>query len=573
MLKNYYFKSSIYHLYHTHRTIANDSRFKILNDFRMFNKQNWIEYLKDNKWGEPVKDSTIWEYIDTTGVKDFYNKEILLSMMKSKTPIITICMVSYKRYDTLIKTLERYISFNVSINFMIWLNTYTDYTKSQLQNIKNICEKLYSCDITYCKKNMGTGHPRNIMLSRAYREYDTPYIMTTDDDILYNSKEELFIGASILEQKKYYRYGAIGIWGEPNYWASYAVDNELRNYKPKKGFQTVDALGAATMTIKKEVLSKCNVDPNYQIGWVDTDFSFQIRKNGYNLGLLCDDRWKPTNKTDKTDLVYRKERFKPNIIEESYDRFIKKWNISPKSKRNQTKTSKDFIDINFFWSGDNFDYLNFLTIKSHLKVGHNVIIHLHGNTPKSKYWEKVLTLNVIIKNADDIINITNFIDNGGNFRTASSLWRFKFLYEFGGWYSDCDALALKQWPNHTSWVLCSGYRDLISTGVLKTPANEKMFLYMIDKLKYEWGNVQIFNDAYKKFKGNNNPNFNSNQFYPFIWDRWNILLKDKPIPHGCYSVHLFNTMFEKADKLKNIEQWCNKNPNTMIGRLKRCIDD
>ncbi len=353
-MSKYFFKSTVIHLYHNHKTEQHNLRRDLYYKFKNYTKQNWLDHLekKGNKWGEPVKDSTIWKYIDTTGVKDFYNKEILLSMMKSKTPIITICMVSYKRYDTLIKTLERYISFNVSINFMIWLNTYTDYTKSQLQNIKNICEKLYSCDITYCKKNMGTGHPRNIMLSRAYREYDTPYIMTTDDDILYNSKEELFIGASILEQKKYYRYGAIGIWGEPNYWASYAVDNELRNYKPKKGFQTVNALNATTMTIKKEILNKCNVDPNYQIDLVDTDFSFQIRKNDYHLGLLCDDRWKPTNITDMTDMTnetYKKERFEPDTIKESTDRFIKKWNILPKCKKN---TSNQYINtdkLNILW--------------------------------------------------------------------------------------------------------------------------------------------------------------------------------------------------------------------------------
>ncbi len=227
--------------------------------------------------------------------------------------------------------------------------------------------------------------------------------------------------------------------------------------------------------------------------------------------------------------------------------------------------------INFFWSGNKFDYLNYLTIKSHINVGHNVIIHLHGNTPKSKYWEKMLSLNVIIKNANDVIDITNFMNKGGNFRTASSLWRFKFLYEFGGWYSDCDALALKQWPDHSKWVLCSDNRVLISTGVLKVPANEKMFLYMIDNLKYEWGNIKVFNDIYKQFKGNIHANFKPDMFYPFSWKKWDNLLKNIPIPKNCYSVHLYNTMFERNNCIDNIEQWCINNPDTMLGRLNNLI--
>ena len=330
-MPKHYFKSTVCHLYHGHTTEKHPLRFEIFDRFKKFNKASAQEYVKQkgNDWGEPVKDSTIWEYIDKTGINDFYNKDVLTSIVESKIPIITICMVSYRRYNTLAKTLERYVSFGVPINLLLWLNSYKDYTEHQLQHIKNICKKLYSHDITYCNKNMGTGHPRNIMLSRAYKEYDTSYIMTTDDDIMYNSKEELFIAVSILDQIKYYQYGAIGIWCNPIYYSLYVIGKELKNYIPKKGFQSVDALGAATMVIKREVLDKCNTDPEYKMGWVDTDFSFQMRDNGYKLGLLCDDLWKPTNIADKSDKIYRQARSDKNTKKLSSDRFTKKWGITP----------------------------------------------------------------------------------------------------------------------------------------------------------------------------------------------------------------------------------------------------
>ena len=200
-----------------------------------------------------------------------------------------------------------------------------------------------------------------------------------------------------------------------------------------------------------------------------------------------------------------------------------------------------------------------------------MVIHLHGDTPNSNYWK--LLENIAIKNAGDIIDITEFMNKGGNFRTASSLWRFRFLYEFGGWYSDCDALALKPWPDRFKWVLCSGNRKLISTGVLKVPAHEEMFLFMINKLKHKWGNVGVFNDAYLRFKGDTNTNFESSEFYPFKWDEWKVLLKDRQIPDNCYSVHLYNTMFCRDGIINDMQQWCDDNPDTMLGRLNRWVNE
>jgi hypothetical protein len=219
--------------------------------------------------------------------------------------------------------------------------------------------------------------------------------------------------------------------------------------------------------------------------------------------------------------------------------------------------------INFFWSGNDWSYLHYLTIKSHLKVNHNVIIWLHGKQPNSKYW---FTKNITVNNADDIVNITDFIKKGGNFKTASSLWRFIFLYKYGGWYADTDAVALKTWPND-EWVLCSGNRKLISTGILKVPAKESMFNEMINHLELEWGNVHVFN----KFN-HHSITHDSYNFFPFEWNEWEILFDNKEIP-DCYSVHLYHTMFERKGIINNIESIIKQNPNTMIWKLNKWINN
>lgn len=220
--------------------------------------------------------------------------------------------------------------------------------------------------------------------------------------------------------------------------------------------------------------------------------------------------------------------------------------------------------INFFWSGDNWTYLHDMTIKSHIKVGHKVVIWLHGAEPKSKWWD---VNGIELREADDIISITNFMKRGGNFKTASSLWRFTFLHKYGGWYSDTDAVAVKRWPDQ-KWVITNDDKGLIPTGVLKVPPGEDMFLDMIQNLKYDWGNVQVFTRSYRKFKRSGNPTIVSRLFFPFEWTEWEELLQE---PSGqymdIYSVHLYHTMFERAGMIDTIDQWCKDNPKTLLGKL------
>ena len=44
------------------------------------------------------------------------------------------------------------------------------------------------------------------------------------------------------------------------------------------------------------------------------------------------------------------------------------------------------MNVHFYWYGDNFQFMNRLTILSHVNIGHNVIMWLAGNEPKSPYW-------------------------------------------------------------------------------------------------------------------------------------------------------------------------------------------
>lgn len=222
------------------------------------------------------------------------------------------------------------------------------------------------------------------------------------------------------------------------------------------------------------------------------------------------------------------------------------------------------ITVNFFWRGDNFSYLNRLTVLSHINVGHSCVMWLSGKRPNSPFW--IEDLDVTIQDADIIHDVTSFLNRGGNMKTASDLWRFYFLYERGGLYCDVDALAVKHFPQD-EWILVSSFKEhpkeQLSIGVIAAPKGESVFLECINKIEHKWGNVTLFADEYKKIKGNANSTHDDKLFYPFTWKQWNMLFEDIPIPDG-YSIHLYHTMLERNDKILSKEQYSS---NTLIGRL------
>lgn len=225
------------------------------------------------------------------------------------------------------------------------------------------------------------------------------------------------------------------------------------------------------------------------------------------------------------------------------------------------------MEVNFFWRGNNFTYLNRLCVISHIKSGHFPVMWLSGPTPTSPHW--ISDLEVTIKNADEIIDVSGFLEKGGNFKTASSLWRFKFLYEYGGLYCDTDALAIKKFPED-DWIISSSIpEENLSTGVIKCPPKQELFLKCLPKIKKTWGNVNVFTEEYKKAFGNTKCTHDNKLFYPFNWRQWKTMFLDLPIP-DVYSVHLYHTMLERSDNVKEKKEY---SPKTMLGRIIKRFDD
>lgn len=320
------FKSTVHHLFHGHTTHKDPNRFPIFNRHKEYTKEDWFEHLRRwYNWGEPVSGN-----IDTSKFSPYINETLLYVYKNSSKVRITMCMVNFLRYDVLIKNLENFLKLGVPMNMILWVNQSDNMPADVRQKVRLLMSQFNGHEIINSKKNMGTGYPRYMMFNKAKFEYNTDYIMTTDDDIFYQNTDSLVLGATMLDQSSLSDYGAVGLWCYPHYMIVRKKGDEIITEKPTEGFYTVDCLGAATMTIRRDVLDTCNCDPKYIVGLVDWDFSMSMCKQGYKLGLLCDERFKPVNdKSGDTD-NYRDGRWDKNVIDNSKKLFKKKWKVKIK---------------------------------------------------------------------------------------------------------------------------------------------------------------------------------------------------------------------------------------------------
>lgn len=232
---------------------------------------------------------------------------------------------------------------------------------------------------------------------------------------------------------------------------------------------------------------------------------------------------------------------------------------------------------NFFWSGDDFQYLDRLTILSHLSVGHEVVIWLWGDTPNSIYWPSDIS-DIEIKNADEVVSCSAFhkkLPQGypkeKKLRVVSAYWKFHFMYKRGGLYCDTDAIALKAFPSD-EWINISSddIDKVYYIGVLKAPPKHPVFKYCINNIMPRWGNPRVYSAAVKKY--GIKPTHNFRLFYPFSAVEHQkylkkygttILFSPGEIPNA-FSVHVYGN---RISSLNINQDTINKYPNSILYKI------
>jgi len=278
----------------------------------------------------------LFDYL--TKIWDGFNPDTLRSVLQMDKPILSVAMLSWLRTDKLISTLEHTLhTVSIPLNFCLHVQGLERLSNVNKQKILELLDQFYASEVLFTNDNLGTGIPRHDLIHFAFNKFNTPYIVTLDDDILV-PKGGLEALLSILESDE--SLGSGSLWCSPGYRAYYLNPTtkalQQEGYRQRLGAQKItnsrivfpDAVGSATQITRREVFETCDLDTEYKVGCGDFDFCMQMRKANWKLMMLALPELRAfNNKKGKVDPYYKTGRRHKPTLHNSKDRFRNKWKI------------------------------------------------------------------------------------------------------------------------------------------------------------------------------------------------------------------------------------------------------
>lgn len=230
--------------------------------------------------------------------------------------------------------------------------------------------------------------------------------------------------------------------------------------------------------------------------------------------------------------------------------------------------------VHGLWVGNKLSSLELLTIYSFIEHGHEFHLWTYNRL------DNELPENVIIRDANKIIPESDIFRRNYDDPTFkigknsigspfSDLFRYKLLYEYGGWWVDMDVTCLKP-LNIDSDYFFRGHSLLPAIGnIIKVPAKSELMKRTYEEVKatcnsdtLEWLLPnKILNDHIKAL---NLSGFISDTLSVDDW--WKkieiYLWTNKKLPESWYFIHWMNEEWRIRKKDKNVTY-----TNTTLGEL------
>lgn len=242
--------------------------------------------------------------------------------------------------------------------------------------------------------------------------------------------------------------------------------------------------------------------------------------------------------------------------------------------------------IQTLWVGENLSIMEQLSISSFLQHGHAVHLYIYDEV-------KGVPKGTNLKDANEIIPSERIFKykRQDSYAGFANLFRYKLLFEKGGYWVDSDVVCLKPFqfePIHMfardrgrrrplDWLR---KRYHVSNWFIRAPTRSKIMYYCYrealkrDPEKLVWGETgpRLITTAVNKFRmqGYIAP---QGTFFPIDAWQWKQLVNDSFIANqkwrtagqSCYAVHLYNDMWRR----NNIDKNASFPKHSIYERLKR----
>lgn len=234
------------------------------------------------------------------------------------------------------------------------------------------------------------------------------------------------------------------------------------------------------------------------------------------------------------------------------------------------------IEVNSFWHGPALTTLEIVCISSFLDHGINYnlfVYELPANVPAG----------VKVRDASEILERSRlFTYQAGTFNLGSvagftNLFRYKFIYEYGGWWTDTDVCYLNGFAHELPEMYFAepsregGFR--VGNAIFKSPPQSEIMRYCLDCFAAK--------DVTKIVHGETGPSLLSEAIlignrkdvvlesalvFPIPWWEYDRLLTEDELKlDHCAAVHFWNAMLDanQVDKNRTFPE------NSVFERLKR----
>ena len=232
--------------------------------------------------------------------------------------------------------------------------------------------------------------------------------------------------------------------------------------------------------------------------------------------------------------------------------------------------SNDNRIVQGLWIGARLSTMEQLSIASFLRNGHEYHLYTYNDL-------EGVPPGTVIKDANDILPSSAVFQykNRPSFAGFADVFRFKLLFERGGWWVDSDMVCLRPFDFAEEYVVnteLNGGQQITSCQVIKAPARSDAIAHACqvceakDPKKIKWGEIgpALMAEVVEKYHLGKY----QKPYYTFCSiPEWQKFLKPyiAAIHPDAYGVHLWNEGWRMASQDKDLSY----HPECLYEQLKR----
>ena len=226
-------------------------------------------------------------------------------------------------------------------------------------------------------------------------------------------------------------------------------------------------------------------------------------------------------------------------------------------------------NIQGLWIGEKLSVMEQLSIKSFLDNGHDYHLYTYSDVEGVPDGTTIKDGNEILPESEIFTYSSG--EGKGSVSAFSNFFRYKLLYDKGGWWVDTDLICIKPFDFKDDFIFSSEEHlgtVHINAGAIKAPKNSEPLKYCWETCKSKDKNLlqcgevgpRLVAETVQVHKLENYVQ-DSEVFCPINFENWLQILNpnvDMKFSSNVYAIHLWNEIFRRngMDKNKTFNSGC-----------------